>query len=215
MTDLIQINEQRAEFYWWMSSLFAHELDEKDLDNYLGAQMASYFTMLAQTPSLEKEVKAFREALSRQQIRQNAKLELAADFCSLFLTTSEDGALPYASIYIGEAKLLNDKPARLVEKWLARFSIAQNKNFNEPADHISVILDFFANMIILSNALTDETAQENAFKDQLDFLDQCLLSWLDLFVAKINTHDDFGFYQSAANLLSSFVKLDHLFIKGE
>lgn len=103
MQEFIAINEQRAEFYWWMSSLFATELTQDDLNNYHGADMDNYFSVLAMTGELSTPVAGLREALAKLKTRQDAQLELAADFCGLFLSTPKTGALPYASIYIGES----------------------------------------------------------------------------------------------------------------
>ncbi|NVP01939.1 molecular chaperone TorD, partial [Photobacterium damselae subsp. damselae] len=39
MQEFIAFNEQRAEIYWWMSSLFAHELTSENIQNYQGGEM--------------------------------------------------------------------------------------------------------------------------------------------------------------------------------
>lgn len=103
MQELIAFNEQRAEIYWWMSSLLARELTNEDLEQYYGGEMYTFLSGLGMTDELKAPVEAFREAITRVQSREDAQLELAADFCGLFLSTPKSGALPYASMYIGES----------------------------------------------------------------------------------------------------------------
>lgn len=215
MQEFIVINEQRAEFYWWMSSLFATELTEQDLENYIGQDMEQYLALLAMTPELTHSVSTFQAQLKKQAKRADGQLELAADFCGLFLTTPKSGALPYASIYIGESGLLNDKPAQEIGAWMEKYNITQRKDFNEPFDHLALILDFMGNLVILANKETDEIKQEAMMQEQLKFMNKYLLSWLKQFHENIQRFDQFGFYAAATQLLLEFIQLDHKFLASE
>lgn len=215
MQELIAFNEQRAEIYWWMSSLLARELTNEDLEQYYGGEMYTFLSGLGMTDELKAPVEAFREAITRVQGREDAQLELAADFCGLFLSTPKSGALPYASMYIGESGLLNDKPAQEMNALFGKYDIAQRKEFNEPADHIAIELDFLGNLIILANQQDDEEKHEEAMQTQLSFINEQLMTWLPLFVKECNTRDKFGFYAAAVNLLLAFCQLDVAFLQGE
>ncbi|MGF1692900.1 molecular chaperone TorD [Photobacterium kagoshimensis] len=215
MQELIAFNEQRAEIYWWMSSLLARELTNEDLDQYYGGEMYTFLSGLGMTEELKAPVEAFREAITRVQGREGAQLELAADFCGLFLSTPKSGALPYASMYIGESGLLNDKPAQEMNALFSQYEIAQRKEFNEPADHIAIELDFLGNLIILANQQDDEEKREEAMQAQLSFMNEHLMTWLPQFAKECNTRDKFGFYAAAVNLLLAFCQLDVAFLQGE
>ncbi|MDD1780903.1 molecular chaperone TorD [Enterovibrio sp. ZSDZ35] len=215
MQEFIAINEQRAEFYWWMSSLFATELTQQDLDNYHGGDMDNYYSVLAMTEELKAPIAEFRDTLGRLKLREDAQLELSADFCGLFLSTPKTGALPYASMYIGTTGLLNDKPAQEMAAWMNQYGIAQRKDFNEPFDHLAVQLDFMGNLVILANKEESEEKQEAMMQEQGRFLETMLMPWLSQFQKSVNDFDRFGFYKSAANLLAAFVALDVAFLKGE
>ncbi len=215
MQEFIAINEQRAEFYWWMSSLFSTELTEQDLLNYQSDDMTQYLALLAMTTELTPAVNEFKQALKKQAQREDGQLELAADFCGLFLTTPKSGALPYASLYIGGSGLLNDKPAQDMAKWMKRYQIAQRKEFKEPFDHLAVILDFMGNLVILANKETDEIEQEKMMQEQLLFLTTFLMPWIERFEQALSKHDTFGFYRSASTLLVQFLLLDFAFLKSE
>ena len=215
MQEFIAFNEQRAEIYWWMSSLLARELTAEDLEAYHGGEMLTFLSGLGMTPELKAPVEAFRGALNRLKTREDARLELAADFCGLFLSTPKTGALPYASMYVGESGLLNDKPAQDMSRLMEKFNIAQRKEFNEPADHIAVELDFMGNLIILANQQADEDQAEAVMQEQLEFINTKLMNWLPAFAAKCSERDQFGFYTAAISLLVAFCQLDSAFLAGE
>ncbi|WP_028025388.1 molecular chaperone TorD [Enterovibrio calviensis] len=215
MKEFIAINEQRAEFYWWMSSLFATELTQEDLKNYQGSAMDSYYSALAMTDELKAPIADFRNALAALKLREDAQLELAADFCGLFLSTPKTGALPYASMYIGETGLLNDKPAQEMGQWMEKYGIAQRKDFNEPFDHLAVVLDFMGNLVILANKETEEDKQEALMQEQQVFLETMVTTWLGSFQKSLEQFDNFGFYKASGALVTAFVALDLSFLKGE
>ena len=215
MQEVKAFNEKRAEIYWWFSSLFVKELTENDLETYHSVEIRSFLTGLGENESLKPCVDSLVDALNRLQDRENAQLELAADFCELFLKTEKHGALPYASMYIGKSGLLNDKPAEEMEKLMANFGFQVDENLKEPADHLAVELDFLGNMIIRSNELEQEKHMEEAFEKQNEFIQQHLMTWLPQFAAKCKQLDEFGFYISVTQLLIAFCKLDSTYLLGE
>ncbi|PSV28426.1 MULTISPECIES: molecular chaperone TorD [unclassified Photobacterium] len=215
MQEFIAFNEQRAEIYWWMSSLFARELTDADLHEYHGGEMYTFLSGLGMTEELKAPVEAFREVINQSNTRPDEQLELAADFCGLFLSTPKTGALPYASMYVGTSGLLNDKPAQDMNVLMNDYAIAQRKEFNEPADHLAVELDFMGNLIIMANQQETEEKREELMQAQLSFINTMLLNWLPLFVKECQNRDQFGFYAAAANLLLAFCKLDAAFLAGE
>ncbi|HHG3100553.1 TPA: molecular chaperone TorD [Vibrio parahaemolyticus] len=215
MQEVKAFNEKRAEIYWWFSSLFAKELSEKELETYHSVEIRSFLAGLGENESLKPAVDSLVDALNRLQDRNDAQLELAADFCELFLKTDKYGALPYASMHIGESGLLNDKPAEEMEKLMADFGVQVDENLKEPADHLAVELDFLGNMIIRSNELEQEKHMEEAFVKQNDFIQNQLMSWLPKFAEKCKQFDEFGFYLSVAQLLIAFCKLDSAYLLGE
>ncbi|CAE6906843.1 molecular chaperone TorD [Vibrio alginolyticus] len=215
MQEVKAFNEKRAEIYWWFSSLFAKELTDKDLEAYHSVEIRSFLAGLGENESLKLAVNNLVDALNRLQDREDAQLELAADFCELFLKTEKYGALPYASMYIGKSGLLNDKPAEEMAKLMADFGVQVDDKLNEPADHLAVELDFLGNMIIRSNEYEQEKHMEEAFVQQNHFIEHQLMSWLPQFSAKCHQLDEFGFYASVAQLLVAFCKLDSTYLTGE
>ncbi|MEZ8393450.1 molecular chaperone TorD [Vibrio cyclitrophicus] len=215
MKDTKAFNEQRAEIYWWLSSLFAKELTQEELDHYHSVEIRSFLSGLGSNEALKPSIDKLVDALNRLQTREDAQLELSADFCDLFLKTDKHGALPYASMYIGETGLLNDKPAKDMEDIMAKHNLIVNQGLKEPADHIAIELDFLGNLIIRSNETELEEELEKSFVIQQQFIEQQLLTWLPKFNVKCHDVDQFGFYASVSSLLLAFCNLDTQYLAGE
>ncbi len=215
MQEVKAFNEKRAEIYWWFSSLFAKELTDKDLEAYHSAEIRRFLAGLGENESLKLAVDNLIDALNRLQERENAQFELAADFSELFLKTDMYSALPYASVYIGESGLPNDKPAKEMAMLMTDFGVQIDDKLNEPADHLAVELDFLGNMIIRSNEYEQEKHMEDAFIQQNHYINKHLMTWLPQFSAKCQQSDKFGFYASVAQLLVAFCKLDSAYLVGE
>ncbi|MDA0147188.1 molecular chaperone TorD [Vibrio sp. LaRot3] len=215
MQELKAFNEKRAEIYWWFSSLFAKELTEADLEQYQSPEIRGFLTGLGENPTLKPATDKLIDALNRLIDREDAQLELAADFCDLFLKSDKDSALPYASMYIGKTGLLNDEPAKQMDELLAKHGVAVDKNLNEPADHIAIELDLLGNLIIRSNELEQERHLEDALHEQEAFIRQHILSWVPQFSAKSQKFDEFGFYAAVTALLVAFLELDCNYLLGE
>jgi len=215
MQEIKAFNEKRAEIYWWLSSLLAKELTQENIDQYHSAEIRSFLTGLGENESLKPAVEKLTDALNRLMDREDAQLELAADFCDLFLKSDKDSALPYASMYIGKSGLLNDTPAKEMLELMTEHGFAIDENLNEPADHIAIELDFLGNLIIRSNELDQEAELESALEQQESIIRQYLLSWTPKFSAKCQSFDEFGFYAAVVMLMVAFLELDCSYLKGE
>ncbi|ENM5724952.1 molecular chaperone TorD [Vibrio mimicus] len=205
------LNEKRAEIYWWLSSLFIKELSEQDITHYHSAEIRTFLSGLADEESLADDVRSLIDALNRLQDRQDAQLELAADFCDLFLKSDRDSALPYASVYTDKG-LLNGKPAQQMRELLAAHEVKVDQNLNEPADHLAIQLDFLAHLVISTNQLEQNSEVNAALQVQSDFISQHLLTWLPVFVERCTQFDTFGLYAAVARLALAFVKQDQDFL---
>ncbi len=215
MEETKAFNEKRAEIYWWLSSIFAKELTNKDLEAYHSPEIRSFLTGLSENEALKPSIEKLVDSLNRLQDRQDAQLELAADFCGLFLTTDKSGALPYASMYIGKSGLLNDVPAQEMQQLMQNKGVDVQQGLNEPADHVAIELDFLGNMIIRSNELEKLEHIDEALLEQKAFIEKYLLSWLPKFSDKCSQFDEFGFYANASELLVAFCHLDCAYLSGE
>lgn len=215
MDEIKAFNEQRAEIYWWLSSVFSKELTDEDLKAYDSQEVRGFLAGLAENPILQQPAEQLIDALDRLQDREDARRELAADFCDLFLTSDEQAALPYASIYLDDSKLLNGKPAQQMRALMQQKGIEVDKQFNEPADHLALELDLLGNMIIRSNELEKPLHIEQALREQKSFIEDYLLTWVPQFSENCSKYDKFGFYCAVAELLVHFCELDCQYLEAD
>lgn len=183
------------------------ELSEQDIARYHSAEVRTFLSGLADEQSLNREVKHLVEALNRLQDRQDAQLELAADFCDLFLKSDRDSALPYASVYADQG-LLNGKPAQQMRELLGAHGVKVEQNLNEPEDHLAIQLDFLAHLAISANQIEHSAQLSLALQAQSDFISQHLLTWLPAFAERCTQFDAFGLYSAAARLALAFIQQD-------
>ena len=106
--------QQIACVYAWLAQLFSRELDDEQLTQIASAQMAEWFSLLKSEPPLTAAVNELENRIATLTVRDDARLELAADFCGLFLMTDKQAALPYASAYKQDEQEIK---RLLVEGW--------------------------------------------------------------------------------------------------
>ncbi len=81
-------------------------------------------------PPLTAAVNELENSIATLTVRDDARLELAADFCGLFLMTDKQAALPYASAY--------KQDEQEIKRLLVEAGMETSGNFNEPADHLAI-----------------------------------------------------------------------------
>ncbi|OED43904.1 hypothetical protein ACH42_08905 [Endozoicomonas sp. (ex Bugula neritina AB1)] len=197
-------SQNRAQVYWWLSSLIAAELDEKQLQILFSKDINTFLEALAEESELSDAVSKLKQSIYGLRTREDVQLELAADYAKLFLGTGKQGALPYASIYLSKDGLLMQEPHHQMVKLLHDNGFAQAEGFNEPADHLAIILDFMGNL-----AVKDMKASI-----QKHCLNEHLLSWLPRWQKDAEKHDIFGFYAATALLILEFIKMDSDFMQA-
>lgn len=215
MQEIKVFNEKRAEIYWWLSSLFSKELSDKEIEQYHSPQIRAFLGGLGENAGLHAAVTHLVDALNRLMDREDARLELAADFCDLFLKSDKDSALPYASVYIGQTGLLNDTPAQAMAELLKKHGVTTHETLNEPADHLAIELDFLGHLIIRSNELEKEAHMDRAFAEQAAFIQTHLMRWVPQFATRCQSLDQFGFYAAVTELLVAFLELDLAYLADE
>ena len=203
-----EINEQRASLYWWFATLLTKELDNEQLAHYFSGEGVALLDQLALEPTFTDAVQQIKSGLVTVMAIKQPALELAADFSELFLTDAKKGAPPYASVYISASGQLFEKPHHDMLDIFAKEGLMIDPDFKEPADHIAIQLDYLGNLI-MKESDTDDAQQ------QIDFINQQLLSWLPRFVSATKKVNNCGFYQGVCQLLSAFIIQDLAALKVE
>lgn len=134
-----------------------------------------------------------QSALNKLQAFSYPHLELATDFSEIFLTDNKTGAPPYASVYLTKSGQLYGETHLKMQDEFKKQGLAIDPQFNEPADHIAVQLDYLGNLIIANGHGVSE--------QQMLFVKEHLAPWLNLFVNATDKVTNTGFYQALCHLL--------------
>ncbi|EMM4083481.1 molecular chaperone TorD [Shigella flexneri] len=196
MTSLMA--EQNACIYAWLAQLFSRELDDEQLTQIASAQMAEWFSLLKSEPPLAAAVSELEKRIATLTVRDDARLELAADFCGLFLMTNQQAALPYASIY--------QQAPQVIKGLLVEAGMETSGNFNEPADHLAIYLELLSHLYF---SLGEETIPARRIDSLRQETLTALRQWLPEFAARCHQYDSFGFYAALSQLLLVLVECDH------
>ena len=211
VTEIAIENQARAVIYEFLSSLFAKELDESLINQLASVQGREFLSSVALELTLAASINTIVNKLMALNTEQ-ARLELAADFCGLFLIDSKTCASPYAGQYIkddlskvdtGENIKKSDRALvfgelhQLMMTYLEKSNIQISSDFPEPADHIAVILAYLAHLSLHASHV-----------NQVNFINVYVLSWLGDFTEQVKLHDPSGFYTAVAELTLQWVTLD-------
>lgn len=214
--ELSEDNQARAVVYNFLSSLFAKEVTTDLVTQLTSAQGQSFLNSLALEPSLTAPINEINAKLTKlaELNSKESLLELAADFCGLFLVDGRSCASPYAGQYSSACpsdeiisgaggKRKKDKIQIFGElhqqmtEFLSESKLQVHSDFPEPSDHIAVILAYVAHLCITSD-----------HKEQLNFINSYLMTWLSDFTQQVNKHDHGLFYSAVANLTLQWLKIE-------
>ncbi|MCE2571079.1 molecular chaperone TorD [Motilimonas eburnea] len=202
-TKITEQDETRASLYWWFASLFSQELTAEQLKQYRASPLGqgrALLNALAEQKEFNDAANAVITALDNLVKLPHPELELAADFSQLLLTDLKTGAPPYASLYLDQKGLLFQQPHDDMQALLQDQGLRITPDFNEPADHLAIQLDYLGNLI-LQTSTQDPQAQHQ-------FIQRHLLNWLPQWVTRSRQVRRNGFYPALAQLLLQFIEQD-------
>jgi len=203
------INQARGMVYQLLSSLFAKEVDHQLLHELTSERAQGFWAQLASEQVFKDDVDTLMSVLNTLK-SDKALLELAADYCGLFLVGTKHSASPYASLYLDDAQSGTDEPTlfgeqhQLMLQFLKQSQLQVQSSFPEPADHLAVILAYAAH---LCNS-RDEAAQ-------LEFIEAYLNNWIGNFAAKVTQCDSGQFYSALSRLTQSWIQADVTGLRAE
>lgn len=215
--ETVQENQARAIVYNFLSSLLAKEVTGDLVTQLTSAQGQSFLNSLALEPSLSVSVNEINAKLGTLNSKESI-LELAADFCGLFLVDGRTSVSPYAGQYLGSdpnseannevtnklgaknkrerSQLFGDYHQQMTE-FLTNNKLQIHSDFPEPGDHISVILSYIAHLCVSVES-----------KDLLKFINCYLMPWVSDFTEEVNKYDHGLFYKAVASLMLEWLNID-------
>lgn len=228
MRQISQESQARAIVYNFLSSLFAKEVTSDLVAQLTSDQGQSFLNSLAFEPNLSASINEIKAKLAKLS-SQALLLELAADFCGLFLVDGRTSVSPYAGQYLS-AELGEEPREKLsnaansesnskrktnkiqmfgelhqqMSEFLTDNKLQIHSDFPEPGDHIAVILAYIAHLCVTSDS-----------EQQLNFINRYLMTWLGDFTQRVNKHDLGLFYCYVADLTLEWLKVDTEFLLNE
>ncbi len=208
--ELMSENQARAVVYNFLSSLFAREVNKDLVKQLTSAEGQGFLNALALEPALAPSIKVISAKLTQLNSKESL-LELAADFCGLFLVDGRTSVSPYAGQYInnlsnGEATTDKKKADKIqifgelhqaMTEFLTTSNMQIHSDFPEPADHIAVMLAYLGHLCL--SASIDK---------QISFIEKYLMTWLSNFTQQVKKHDAGHFYAAVAELTLEWFKLE-------
>lgn len=191
----------------WFAGLFAAELTQEQLQAYQRGEGDAVLTTLAELPGLTETVRRLRNAFGGLTLLTNPRLELAADFASMFLLDGQNSAPPYASFYSTEGGRFFAEPQERMQERLAASQQQVTAEFREPSDHLSVMLEYLGDGFDAHLNTAEQSGSGPTLAQIKTFIDEELLNWLPAFAARcegVNTVSDM--YPALAALLLEFCK---------
>lgn len=195
--------QRQAVLCQWFANLIIKELDEPALAAYRAGDAAPLLGWLGED-GLGQEADALQSAIAGFTLLEHPRLELAADFATLFLSDARHSAAPYASCYLGERGSFMKEPAQRMAERLRNAGVILPADVNEPADHLAVMLDYLAGAY---RQLSEQplTAQSESLTGISQFLQEELCSWLPAFSQRcLQTPVVSPFYPTLTQLINNF-----------
>ncbi len=190
---MLHIN-QRQRLYRFFACLFANPGDE--LVQYLADNEVNEVAEILGTAAPEKAV----FELSQEQ--------LAEVFTGLFVASMGGvPAPPYGSVYLDNGLLMGESTRRVTELYAKQGLVFEDAT--EPPDYLSTELEFLYFMVGKEEAgfkQRDLTAAKVATTSQHEFLEQCLLPWLEQFTERLAGIDEETVYHWGATSLLAFCR---------
>jgi len=151
---------------------------------------------------LAKGTKALFEFMDAASLETYQKLKF--EYADLFLNAGENPVLPYESFYINREPTLYGEPLFQMREILKKHGLHKNPEFLEPEDHISVELDFLAEM-----NRREVVGDQSAIEARIDF-GRRHMAWRTEFCAVLHSADKSGFYKALAELTLGYLFVAHL-----
>ncbi len=189
--------QQVGHLYGFLASLYRAELTPKQLHALRTPEMAN---MLARVGIDLRG--AFWTKPDAQVLEQ-----LAVEFTALFLGPGGHIS-PHESVQIEQHGGYWGDATTAVRRFITETGIEYNADYNGIPDHISVELEFLAELARregLAWAREDAVAAGNCLAYQRDFLEEHLGRWIDKFCSRVVETAEMSFYRDVAQVTAAFV----------
>jgi len=214
---LLEIMGRRESIYSFLSRVFLREVSEEFLkDIFLRTEKMSFLAESGDNDrnEFEKGLVRFKNALDQlkheKDIGEIVKL-LGREFVYTFIVKGSHPVHPYESVYLGEERLLMQRPYDDVRAIFKKAGIQRSEYCQEMEDHIGIELEFMGLLCRrFTQAWNDKQKQEarKALHLQRLFLQNHLAKWVPQFCEDVAMKTRMDFYRGIASMTRAFVTLD-------
>lgn len=191
-------------FYRLLSQIFSIEPGTEFLQQIGGIEP------LDCTDEVSRGIRQMVDSVKRNAGRiEEYQEELSVEFARLFLGPIKPVAIPYASYYLSESRLLNTEETLEVRRKYLESGMAIKELFSVPDDHIGIELEFLCYLtseIICAQEVGDQKRVRASEITRDEFVHGHLLRWVPTFTDRL-VADPWGdeFFKGAALLLRGVV----------
>lgn len=214
-------SKMRAETYQWFARIFSSELSGDEVKLYEEGALNTLLSLFTEM-GLSEEVKKVQAAIDSLKQIEHVELELKADFAGCFLLDEASGAIPYASIYLGDGDMLYAEAERKMREILSKSGLQILDSFKEPSDHLSIYLSLMQKWCEqLNKDLRTETVDrdliESEYIAQATFINEGILSWLPIWNERLSrvANCKCQFYVAMGDLLVAYITADYDYMSNE
>jgi TorA maturation chaperone TorD len=206
---LIELLEGRRDFYMTLAGFYLKPLTQEQIDIMAQADLNAY---AAEEPLLKEGFDDIQRYLRKRNT--GTRQLLAVDFTSSFggaATWKGRYAVPYASAFLSEKRLLYQKPRHDVFNIYKRSALKKRAGVDVPEDHLSFELEFLSILSEQTAAAVKKGYSTEAIRHltlSKNFINQQILTWFqqlsDLAKRLIETR----FYRGVLKITEGYLLLD-------
>lgn len=205
--NLIEFCRNRGCVYALLSRCY-----EKEVDAVFAHEFAAAASLDSDDPALAQGFAALQRDLDSCDDDEIEQLAVAFNrvFFGMGPRTAQK-AFPYESVYTSPGGLMMQEAYTQVKLVYRAARFQKNPAFTEPEDHLAVELAFMARLCDLAaEALEagEAEAAEAALRDQLAFIREHLLNWIEPFASDAREAAGGGFYADLAAFTEAYLKAD-------
>ncbi len=200
-SEFIFREEQRADCYRLLAACFCMPQKELFVQENLIENLTRSLELVC--PEAAEFSMGMKTALSRY-----TNEDLSVAYAKLFIGPFEVKAPPYGSVYLDDGRRVMGDTTMEVMDLYRREGLSIDHELKEPADHISVELEFMYYLIEKEvsalKGVEADAGQQYREKQEL-FLNRFLKIWVPPFCEKVREGTDNEFYRSLADCLLTFI----------
>ncbi|MDH5326428.1 MAG: molecular chaperone TorD family protein [Gammaproteobacteria bacterium] len=123
--------------------------------------------------------------------------QIEAEYFALFIGLGRGELLPYASWYL--TGFLMEKPLARLRNRLQEMGLSRQQGVNEPEDHVAALCETMSVII---------TESRLSFKQEQEFVETFVLSWMRRFFDDLREAESSEFYQAVADVGRQFMLIE-------